>query len=116
MKNKNSGGTIVFLWVFALILTIGLMTKGISRFNTEQVVATVSEKGERCASRDSCKYLIYTDKGVYQNTDALLYWKWDSADVYNNLKVGSTYSFKVAGFRVPFLSWYPNVVEYKEVE
>ena len=116
---KKQKGNVVFALFGVLALAVALILGGVKlagRFSTETVVATVNEKGERCASRDSCKYMIYTDKGVYQNTDSLLYWKWDSAEVYNDLKVGKTYNLTVAGWRVAFLSWFPNVVEYTEVQ
>lgn len=116
---KKQKGNVVFgllgILFFAVVLILGGV-KLAGRFNTETVVATINEKGERCESRDSCKYMIYTDKGVYQNTDSLLYWKFGSADVYNDLKVGKSYNLTVAGWRVAFLSWFPNVVKYSEVQ
>lgn len=115
---KQKGNALYGLICLVIIVVAVILgsVKLVGRFNTEPVVATVTEKGERCASRDSCKYMIYTDKGVYQNTDSLLYWKWDSAEVYNELKVGKTYNLTVAGWRVPFLSWFPNVVNHTEVQ
>lgn len=98
---------------FAGVILVGL-TKPFIKDDVQAV--TINEKGERCKSRDSCKLMIYTDKGVFQNTDSLINWKWGSAEFYNDLKVGKTYDLKVSGYRVPFLSWFPNVVEYKEVK
>lgn len=115
-KQKGNGLTLVLFGIFLVVALILGSVKLVGRFNTEQVVATINEKGERCKTRDSCKYMVYTDKGVYQNTDSLLYWKWSSADMYNELKVGKTYSLTVAGFRAPFLNWFPNVVAVSEVK
>lgn len=56
------------------------------------------------------KYLVFTDKGVFENTDSLLNWKFNSSDVYGELKEGQTYEAQVYGWRVPFLSLYPNIV------
>lgn len=98
---------------FACLLIVGV-TKPF--FKDDVHAVTISEKGERCKSRDSCKYMLYTDKGVFQNTDSLINLKWSSADFYNDLKVGKTYDLRVSGWRVPFLNWFPNVVEYKEVK
>lgn len=55
-------------------------------------------------------YLIYTPNEVFQDEDTWLKWKFNSSDVYNNLKVGKTYSTQVCGWRVPFLSWYRNII------
>lgn len=56
------------------------------------------------------KYLIYTDKTTYEITDSLLNWRWDSSDVYGNIQVGKTYTATLQGFRSPFMSWYPNIL------
>jgi acyl CoA:acetate/3-ketoacid CoA transferase beta subunit len=75
------------------------------------VVATVSDKENICRGNDNCKYLIYTDKGVFQNTDTFWYLKYNSSDVYGDIKKGHKYTFKVTGWRWGFWSWYPNVVK-----
>lgn len=80
----------------------------------EDRVVTINEKVERCESKDSCKYLVFTDKGVFQNTDTWFNWKFDSSDFQNNLKTGKTYEIQTTGLRVPFLSMYPNIVKMKE--
>lgn len=49
---------------------------------------------------------------VYANEDALWYGKFDSSDFLMNLKVGSTYTFMTAGYRIPLLSAYPNIIKY----
>lgn len=118
MANSNVAVGGVFYGAIGLVMA-GLLICAMAKpfFKDEILAATVSEKGERCTSRDSCKYMIYTDKGVFQNTDSLINWKWNSADFYNDMKVGKTYDLKVSGWRVaPVLSWFPNVVEFKEVK
>lgn len=87
-----------------------------AKFQKNDYQVVVSEKGERCQSKDSCQYLIYTDKGVFSNTDSLIDWKFDSADFYNDIKVGKTYHIQTRGMRVAFLSMYENIYQFKEVE
>lgn len=110
-------GTVLY-GIAALAIAGVILAAATKPFIKEDVMSvTVTEKGERCKSRDSCKYMFYTDKGVFQNTDSIINWKWDSADFYNDIKVGKTYDFRVSGYRIaPVLSWFPNVVEYKEVK
>jgi hypothetical protein len=60
------------------------------------------------------KYLIFTDNEVLENTDSLWYWKWNSSDFYNKIEAGKTYKFTVYGWRVPFMSWYRNIVEVEQ--
>ena len=61
-----------------------------------------------------CRYLVFTEQGVYENTGSLLQWKFDSSDVYNQLQPGEQYMVEVNWFRVPFLSWYQNILEIKQ--
>ncbi len=78
------------------------------------VVATVDSKDRVCTGGKevTCKYLIYTDQGVFEDTDTLWYWKYDSSDVYGGLRAGQTYTFKVTGKRLGIMSWYPNIISY----
>lgn len=57
---------------------------------------------------------IYTkDCGVLVNKDSFMFLKWDSADVQAAIHPGQTQTFHVAGFRVPFFSSFPNILEVK---
>lgn len=58
----------------------------------------------------SSKYLVFTDNGVFENTDTIFYWKFDSSDLQGYMQVGQKCDLHVYGWRVPFLSWYPNIV------
>lgn len=62
----------------------------------------------------SHKYVVFTDVGVFQNTDSLFHLKWSSSDLQNRLKVGGEYEIRTYGWRIPFLSTYENIVEVSE--
>jgi protease II len=55
---------------------------------------------------------------VFESTDTLLFFKYNSADVFFALEnnKGKRFTVKVAGWRVPFLSWNRNIItaEIKE--
>lgn len=70
---------------------------------------TVKDK-TTVVSQGHSKYLIYTDNEVYEDTDSVWYFKFNSSDVYSQIEVGKHYNAKVYGLRVPFLSWYKNIV------
>jgi len=53
------------------------------------------------------------DAEVFENTDDLFYFKFNSSDVQNELKVDNSYTVKVIGFRVPFLSMHRNILSVK---
>ena len=83
------------------------------KMSSENIEISVKEKeritvgkGEKIDS----KFIIYSQKEVFENTDSWLYFKFNSADYQNNFEVNKTYKVKVAGWRVPFLSMYRNIV------
>jgi hypothetical protein len=62
-------------------------------------------------------YLVWSQAGeVFQVKDDLSFLTWNSSDRYGQLKEGLTVTAKVAGWRIPFLSWYRNVVEVQSVK
>ena len=77
-------------------------------------VFTVTGK-ENVKSGNDGRYLVYTDKTTYEVTDSWVCWRWDSSDVYGRIQVGKTYTATLQGYRVPFLSWYPNIINPTEV-
>lgn len=116
IKNKIRFEHVIVAFVL-LLLSINLyVTYG----TVTTVVATVSEK-ERIVQSDgdggvTSKYLIFTDMGVFENTDSMLQGKFNSSDYQNKIKIGNTYRFKVNGYRIPFLSTYQNILGFEEVK
>ena len=56
-------------------------------------------------------YLVWSKEGdVFCVTDSWSFLRFDSSDRYGKLREGSHVMAQVAGWRVPFLSWYRNVV------
>ena len=99
------------LLTLAMAIMIGVE---ISRqMKEETLVVKVEDKNITHTDNDS-KYLIFTDKEVFEETDEWLKGKFNSSDMYNQLKVGNTYRVKVIGFRIPFLSMYRNIIEVEE--
>jgi hypothetical protein len=61
-------------------------------------------------------YLVWSREGeVYQVADSVAFLAWDSSDRYGKLREGSRVTATVAGWRVPVLSWYRNVVDVQDV-
>lgn len=87
---------------------------GAYRSTETNVTATVKRR-ERVSDRTGSYYLVFTDKGVYQCSDTWIYGRWDSSDLYSSLEDGKTFTMTVVGWRVPFLSWFPNIIRATEV-
>jgi hypothetical protein len=96
---------ILFIVGFAFSLFFPYFTKG-------EVIAKI-KKTERVYSQGSSKYLVFTDKEVFQNTDSLSYLKFNSSDIYGSLEIGKTYKFEVYGFRLHLFSSYRNIISVK---
>lgn len=89
--------------------------------SSSEVITFTVDRRERVtqSSGDSTKsyYLVWSREGeVFQVTDDWAFLTWDSSDRYGRLKEGSTVTAKVAGWRVPFFSWYRNLVEVQLVK
>lgn len=108
-----------FSILVAVVILLGVV--GVSSctsslyFNDTNIVATVKSK-ESINKDKGHTYLIFTDKGVFENDDCLFRGKFNSSDVYASIEEGKTYKFTVIGWRVPFLSTYKNIIKVKEVK
>lgn len=107
-------GFLIFILVFAFALCFG--SAWIKVANPQTYTVTVQSKDIKSGSNYG-KFLVFctdTNTGesrVFEVTDSLFRWRFDSADTYNMIKEGETYKFTTGGYRVPFLSMYPNIYE-----
>jgi len=103
-----------FIIAFLLLITITMV---IEYKSVDVIQITVTDK-ERIVTgsgeNTSSKYLVYTENEVFQNTDNILFLKFGSADVQNRLRVDSTYTVKVNGYRIPLTSSFRNILEIVE--
>lgn len=107
-------GLVIVLFVIAFIAVIAVNVYSV--YGTQRTVTFTVNHRERTGG-DSGKYLVYTnEEGVFQDTDAIWYLKYDSSDVYNQLREGGEYECEVYGWRVPFFSWYPNIKSCKTLK
>lgn len=79
------------------------------RVTAESITVTIKDK-ERILDGGTSKYLVFTDSEVFENSDAVAYWKFSSSDLHGSLEVGKTYRVRVYGWRIPFFSMYRNIV------
>jgi hypothetical protein len=83
--------------------------------SAETVRVTVTDK-ERHMDRDGAgKYMVFTDKEVFENTDNALRGKFNSSDIQGRLQKGCTYDVKVQGWRNQYASTYRNILEAEHV-
>lgn len=62
------------------------------------------------------KFLVYTEKEVFQNTDFLLFWKFNSGTIQMELKDNQEFTVTVIGWRIPFFSMFRNILKIEQNE
>lgn len=113
----------------SIIIIIGLIALAICsqlflNFNDTKYTITVTNK-ERIVKENkdsfSSNYLIFGDDEngkslVFENSDCLIRGKWDSSNIYGQLKEGYKYEITVVGYRIPLFSTYQNIIKIKEIQ
>lgn len=115
---KKKGFTLIELIVVVtcvLVLAAIIVPAVAGMCNKETVTVTVTDKGIKRYD-DVDKYLIYTNETTYQIADSFIDGNWNSSDLYGSIVIGKTYIFTTRGYRVGFLSMYPNIIEVKEID
>ena len=109
MRMEISGcGCLCIFIVGILILNAGPLMYNYG--NARQLEMVVQDK----YIKDNMYYVADDEGNAYKITDLPLLFKWDSTDIYNSLEIGEEYEIETTGFRIPFLSEYPNINEVKE--
>ena len=116
MKNKKGFGIIagIIFIIIIVIVAVSPILITIAYYNTAETIEVLVTDKEAIVPGQSSKYLIFTDKGVYECVDMFWKFKFDSSDQYSELKVGSSYTMTVYGWRIHFLSWYRNIYQYSK--
>lgn len=108
---------VIVVIIFAAIFFCRPINKVTDR---REITVTVTEKGIKKESNND-RYLIYTKTAegeiqVFEITDSLFAFRFNSSDVYAGIEVGKTYRFDIGGSRSAIRSWYPNIYGYTEIK
>ena len=100
-------------FVLPILVALGILLWTVFPFLTSREVTVTVQDKDRITKTDTSYYLIYTDQGVYENTDCWICFKFASSNLYGDLRIGETYNLKVYGWRIPIVSMYPNIWKIK---
>lgn len=103
-----------FLRIPALFFAARFAVPAVLQVITQDNINFTVEKAERIAEGLSSRYLIFTEKETFENTDSIAFLKFNSSNIFSQIDEGKTYRAKVAGKRVPILSLYRNIIEIQE--
>ena len=112
--NKNMQNLMAIFTVLILLFAVCIgISSCVATFDDSAVTATIKGLDVKRSSESSDRYIVFTDKGVFENTDSMIRGKWNSSDLQNQLidLQGKEVTLKVCGWRVNWLSWYPNILE-----
>ena len=118
-ERKMVSFSFIFIIVLATLIAVGGIIGGVSLYtHTSEYTITITNK-ERVYQSEDSKYLVFGEDVngsslVFENTDSLFYGKWNSSNIQGQFKEGNTYTIKVYGYRIPFLSMYENIIEITE--
>ena len=116
MRGTSRGSAVGSMAFLALILVL-VGVNGCYTYCTGGDKVVILEDTEVKPGKDSSRYLVFTDDGVYENTDSWLRGKFDSSDFHGEIKKmkGKKVKIYYYGWRVPFLSMYPNLYKIEKV-
>jgi len=102
----------------ALIIVSSIFYK-ISGYGNKQTIRTKVLEKERITSNNGdgkveSYYLIFTEAGPLKLEDEIFYGNFNSSDWYGQIRKDSTYTFHTVGYRIGFLSEYPNIVNFEK--
>ena len=109
-KSKKSNKLRLQLIGFWSLIVCMVLSFILFPYYTEDSATFTVSKTERVSDGESSTYLIFTEGEVFENSDSLMRWKWNSSDMYGEMKAGQTYKAVGYGWRIPFLSSYRNIV------
>jgi hypothetical protein len=115
----RTGGFHIAILVLAAILIVGGLGVKISGYGNKQTITTKVVGKERITNSAGSGniqsyYLIYTEAGTLKLEDELLYGNFNSSDWYGQIRQDSTYTFETVGYRIGYLSEYPNIVKFNK--
>jgi len=105
--------------VLAIVMIVSAVGMKIFGYGNKQTIRTKVVGKERITNSDGngniqSYYLIYTEAGTLKLEDELLYGNFNSSDWYGQIRQDSTYSFETIGYRIGYLSEYPNIVKFNK--
>lgn len=114
----------VSLFIFGLLLIIAgpftwyYETQTVSYVTGKVTDQYIKRTGFGRSAKDHFHIVVEKDDGqeIFWNDDSIFNWKFESADLQQEIKIGKSYTFKVYGYRVPFLSWFRNIIEAKPLD
>lgn len=103
---------VALIVVTALVFCVFVQPLG----NPQEITATIDKT---FIDHGDTYFVVKNENGsliTLSNDDNWWYGKTNSNDFFMNLEIGKKYVFETTGYRIPFLSCFPNMNSYEEVK
>lgn len=95
--------------MLALFVGGGAISYAHAHYDERVLSCTITDKDR---GGDEGSYRVYTEEcGQLSNVDSIWRGKHDSADVWQDIQPGETVDLRIVGWRSPFFSVFPNILE-----
>ena len=110
LSSLNKKGLIGILLI--IVIAVLLITYPVSyAFTSGEETITIKDKWVKYHGNDA-KYLVSSEDGqVFEITDSIIRWRFDSSNLYADIDVGNSYDIETQGWRFAFMSDYKNILE-----
>jgi hypothetical protein len=118
-RSSGIGILTILIFIIPILLPIFFLTTYglLYRSSAEFVQGRIEEK---FVDQGNLYFVFYEDGSdvpeVLSNDDSLFFFKFNSADYAARIQPGQTYKFILAGWRIPFLSSFRNIIEFQIVD
>lgn len=110
-KKRKIKRNLIIAITFILVI-IGVVSYNMSVLVNKQTntCLVTGKESVYLSGTEGHEYRIYTTCGTYVITDSLMLLRFNTADMYGKVVVNNTYSIYSGGYRIPFLSVFPNII------
>lgn len=111
MNKKGLIGILLIIVIVVLLITYPVAYA----FTSGEETIIVKDKWVKYHGNDA-KYLVSSEDGqVFEISDSIVRWRFDSSNLYADIDVGNSYDIKIQGWRFSLLSDYKNILEVEVV-
>ena len=112
MINKSN---IVYVIMIVIVILICIFLATLEYQNEETHQCIVEDKWVKRQSEKSDVYSVQCGDEVYKVSDLLFNGKFNSSDIYAQLKIGKKYEITTTGYRFNAFSMYKNINEFRKL-
>ena len=97
--------------VFIVLLILGGITEIFLHYTNNHDEVIHIKKVTDISNTDNVKYKVFSDEGVFENTDRYFILKFNSSDLQNEMMGKKVCKVHLMGHRIPLFSMYEDITK-----